>query len=211
LHNVQYNCAVDSKQTPYHGTLKTAVSWDDKKGKNILIIAERPQYFWNDENKAIGKYAEDPDDDTEVAELFVWHYVFYPQENKWKILWTLNDFEFGCCDVEMEYTPWSLRVSDLDSNGIAESIFTYASSGGTGPIDNWWDGKLILHLDTLKYSIKGALGNQDIEKNNELIYSKNFDQLRPVFKNYGNQMWKRSHEIKDSIFNTDYRSKMISF
>src|SRR3954469_12890020 len=61
LHNVQYNCAVDSKQTPYHGTLKTAVSWDDKKGKNILIIAERPQYFWNDENKAIGKYAEDPD------------------------------------------------------------------------------------------------------------------------------------------------------
>ncbi|HET6991844.1 MAG TPA: hypothetical protein VFJ43_10990, partial [Bacteroidia bacterium] len=131
-----------------------------------------------------------------------------PQENKWKVLWTLNDFEFGCCDVEMEYTPWTLRISDLDSNGVAESIFTYASSAADGPIDNFWQGKLILHLDTIKYSIKGNLGNQNTSESNKLIYSKNFDQLPPALKNYGNQMWKRSDAILDSIYDVGIRKKI---
>ncbi len=208
LQHVQYNCPVDSKQTPYHGTLKTAVSWEDKKGKNILIIAERPQYFWKDENKSIGKYCDDPDDNTEVTELFAWQYVFDAQENKWKSLWTLNDFEFGCCDVEMEYVPYTLRISDLDSNGIAESIFTYASSAGDGPIDDFWQGKLILHSDTLKYSIKGNLGNKQTDTNNELIYSKNFDQLSPRFKNYGKQMWKYSDSIQISSYKAKFNSRL---
>jgi hypothetical protein len=204
IHHLQYNYPIDAKLTAYHGTIKASAAWEDKKGKNILIITERPQYFWQDENKSMEKFAEDPDSDTEVAELFAWHYIFDPQENKWKVLWTLNDFKFSCCDVKMEYTPYTLRISDLDSNGIAESIFTYAYSLGTGPIDNSWKGKLILHTDTLKYSIKGNLGRTTTSEEKKLIYSAGFDQLPPSFKDHSKKTWEYSGHVRDSIYYHDY-------
>lgn len=203
LSHIVYNCPVDKKATPYQATLKQSVSWEDSRGKNILIITERPQYFWKEENPAIGKYCDSPEDNEEVAEIFAWHYVYNETEKKWKALWTLNDFEFFCCDVNLQFLPGTIRITDLNKDGIGESIFTYISSAGTGPIDNFWSAKQMLHIDSVKYSIKGAMGAepQYDEQEIETVYSSGFEKLDTLFSNYAKRNWERSDQILDSIFN----------
>jgi hypothetical protein len=202
VRNIKFDSVVNPDSIPYHGKLKTAVEWEDANGKNILIICERPQYFWADENPSIGKYCQD-DEDSEVAELFAWHYLFNEKEKKWKVYWHLNDFIFGNSDVEMEYLTGTLSITDLDHNGIAESIFTYNTSEGDGPIDNGWDGKMILHIDTVKYSLKGPIGNTSKDLRPDAakpVFSKNYVQLDSSFTNYSMKMWKRSEITRDSLY-----------
>ncbi|MDQ3111257.1 MAG: hypothetical protein M3R17_15315 [Bacteroidota bacterium] len=205
--DVNYACTINNDSTPYHGTLKASVCWNDGKGKNVLVIAERPQYFWRDENKAMGKLAPD-DESEEVAELFAWHYIYEAKENKWKALWTLNDFIFGCCDVNMEYLPGTLQITDLDTNGVAESIFTYSTSAGTGPIDNPWDGKLMLHVNAEKYSLKGPIGHIASSDQENIppqpLFSENFVSADPALKKHALEMWNKSTAVRDSIYQSKF-------
>jgi len=197
--SITYNYTPDSKLTPWQGTFKEAVYWKDKRGENIFIISELPQYFWKEIKPGMRKYVEDKDD-SEVAELFAYHYIYNQEIKKWKIYWALNDFRFSNCDVWMKYLPGTLKITDIDENDKGESIFAYYSASCTQTLDLNYHGKLILHIDSLKYSIKGVIGfNRHLEgiaKASE--YSENFSQLNRQYKTYFQKMWERTIVIRDS-------------
>jgi len=118
---VNYSFKPDSKLTPYRGKLVTAANWKDANGENIIIISNRPQYFWKEENPEMGKFVKDKENDTEIAEIFGYHYIYDTLLKKWKAYWTIHDFDFYCCDIYLEYQPKSLLITDIDSNRKAET------------------------------------------------------------------------------------------
>ncbi|MEY3751860.1 MAG: hypothetical protein RLZZ354_402, partial [Pseudomonadota bacterium] len=64
-----------------------------------------------------------------------------------------------------------------------------------------YSGKLILHLDSSKYSIKTIIGlyrnREDLDTKKK--YSKNFKELKDPFKQYAESMWTRTNVIRDSM------------
>lgn len=197
---IDYNYKANKKQTPWQGNLIESAQWTDARGENVLIISELPQYFWEEVKPQYKKLLKDIDD-TEVAELFAYHYIYNNDMKKWKAYWVLNDLKFSCCDVYMNYLPGSLKISDLDNNGKAESVFAYYSSGGTQSIDLNYYGKLILHVDSAKYSIKSMIGllrnREDLDT--KKYYSKNFKELNEQLKEFAESSWTRTNVIRDSM------------
>jgi len=197
---VDYNFKVNKKQTPWQGDLIESAYWTDYRGENIVIISELPQYFWEEKKPQYRKLEKDLDD-TEVAELFAYHYIYNKKLKKWKAYWVLNDLKFFCCDVYMNYLPGSLKISDLDSNGKAESVFSYYSCAGTQALDLNYNGKLILHVDSAKYSLKSMIGLYHVREDldTKKYYSKNFKELDEPFRKYAENMWTRTNVIRDSM------------
>ena len=198
--SLQYNYIPELKLKLWEGKMQESAYWKDQRGENILIISELPQYFWKELKPQMAKLGGD-DDNSEVAELFAYHYIYDQKESKWKLYWSLNDFQFSCCDVQMSYLPGSLKITDLDSNGKAESVFTYHTTVGTQSMDLNYDGKLMLHVDSTKYSVKGLVGlfRNRVDPTAKNQYSENFSKSNPSYKTYAENMWKRSLAIRDSM------------
>lgn len=158
LKDLKFDVDIDSKETSFKGEIVASASWKDGRGKNILIISEKPQYFWKEENPSMGKLCKDPENESEVCELFAFHYIWSEDENKWKAYWTINDFLFGCCDVYMNYQKGSLKIEDSDKDGNAETVFFYTIGAGTNSIDRYFQAKLMYHTDETKLKAEGTTG-----------------------------------------------------
>lgn len=197
---VNYSFKPDSKITPYRGKLVTAASWKDTNGENVIIISTRPQYFWKEENPEMGKFVKDKENDTEIAEIFGYHYIYDSLLKKWKAYWTIHDFEFYCCDIYVEYQPKSLLITDIDSNRKAESSFFYLIYRGTSGIDHYYSAKMLLHIDSVKYKAEGTtgLGKEAIESSVEdkvkESYDKKLNTLGEMYMTYAKQLWAKYHK-----------------
>jgi hypothetical protein len=196
---VNYSFKPDSKLTPYRGKLVTAANWKDANGDNIIIISNRPQYFWKKEKPEMGKFVKDKENDTEVAEIFGYHYIYDSLLKKWKAYWTIHDFDFYCCDIYIEYQPKSLLITDIDSNRKAESSFFYLSYGGTSGIDHYYSAKMLLHVDSVKYKAEGTTGSgkEGIESSGDKVkesYDKKLNTLGESYMTYAKQLWVKYHK-----------------
>ncbi|MCE3225777.1 MAG: hypothetical protein K0S32_328 [Bacteroidetes bacterium] len=195
--NLNYNFTPDKQKTPWQGTLTASVSWEDANGSNIIIFSEIAEYRYDWQTlkpsmlKHAEKYLKEEDQvaklsDLGLAEVFAYHYIFNRTEKKWRLYWTLNDFDFSATDIVMTYNKNSLLISDIDSNGVGESLFTYRRSAGTGTMDHFDMVKMILHADSVKYKIAGPSG-------------------------YGWEMMKRYEKIPKTIFDPKLKSLPLNF
>lgn len=191
--DLRFDIKIDDKQTSFKGKVVASASWNDARGKNILIVSEKPQYFWEEENPSMRKLCKDPENESEVCELFAFHYIWSEEENKWKKFWTINDFLFGCCDVYMNYQKESLKIEDSDEDGKAETVFFYTIGQGTNSIDRYFKAKLIYHPDDIKLKAEGTTG-----AGKEYIETPEME-VKPVAVKYegfsgGNEKWKANAE-----------------
>jgi hypothetical protein len=199
--DLSFDIKIDEKQTSFKGEIVASASWNDARGKNILIISEKPQYFWNEENPAMRKLCKDPENESEVCELFAFHYVWSDEENKWKKYWTINDFLFGCCDVYMNYQKESLKIEDSDEDGKAETVFFYTIGQGTNSIDRYFKAKLIYHPDDTKLKAEGTTGagkeyieTPDMGIKPVAVKFEGFTGANEKWKSNAEKYWKECHE-----------------
>lgn len=100
--------------------------------------------------------------------------------------WRIRDFAPNVA-TRISYLTNTLSISDIDSDGIAETCFLYCISGDCC---DPWTVKLILHKNNEKLAIRGEvpLTEEDLDS-----YQKNFDpafekhQIR--IRNYASEKW----------------------
>jgi hypothetical protein len=163
--SVQVLSEINREAFPFNGRFFSSVSWNDKLGGNILIISEK------------GKY----DEGNGRKEIFSYHYV--KRDTLYDVLWQMNDFVDGWgCDLDIQFINFFPLISDIDSNGIAETAIFYSLNNRCDAVS--FPAKLIVHEGEEKFAIRG-IRNQFMcppeEVNNEFLAN---DGLPPIkYKN----------------------------
>ena len=120
--------------TTYNGEIVYKAGWRDRTGENIFIISRT--YNYKKEN----------------AEIYAYHYL--KGKSGWELNWKTYDSIHGVgCDLLIDIPEMFIRITDLDSNAVAETSYIYT-------LDNRCDAvvvptKMIIHIGKEKYSIKG--------------------------------------------------------
>jgi hypothetical protein len=128
---------VDRKTLPYNGRFVSAQSWNDKLGQNTLILSEKGEREEGEGRK----------------ELFAYHYV--QAGTSQDLLWQMNDFVDGeGCDLDIQLINAFPLVSDVNSNGIAETAIFYSLDARCDA--STFPAKLIIHEGEDKVAIRGV-------------------------------------------------------
>jgi hypothetical protein len=137
----------------FAGRFEAGRQWRDRNGENLLLLTRTPE-----------KWAPAPNElssDGRGRELHAYHYL--RDGAGYRLLWHTVDFIRQCeVDVTLRFAPGSLRITDVDADGIAESSFIYSLGchGGVDPMDL----KLILHEGATKYAIRGFTDLRELSR-----------------------------------------------
>ncbi len=103
------------------GKLKDARSWEDKNGTNLLTVSVKGPLYEK------GQEYEEGVDPEFYAILYANQYLL--TKDGYKLLWSFGD-SVRRCDFEMwlGIMPNSIKITDLDSNGVSETLFITNSS-----------------------------------------------------------------------------------
>lgn len=127
----------------FKGKAEEAWQWKDKLGDNLLIISFIAPF--NDKNK---------DEEGQTAELHAFHYV--KKGGDYALLWKMSDAEKVCpFDLTADFANGSTTITDLDKDGIAETKVQYSLACRSDVSPAYM--KLIMHEDTVKYSLRGNM------------------------------------------------------
>jgi hypothetical protein len=175
LKNISFDDLKLSSSVKYDGEITAGVQWEDKNGKNVVIITETE---------------ETSKGDSRSKELFGYQYII-DGENA-KLVWKINDFIKDCpVDIMLSPVEGSLTVTDLNKDGIGESTFLYRMSckGDVSPDDM----KLIMHEGEAKYPIRGSMTMMlDGQKyGGEMKIDAAFDKAPAGFQDYAVEQWKK--------------------
>jgi len=162
-----------------------AVKWKDSLGVNLIVITLSEEKTVYEDNR--------------IKELFVHHYLL--SENN-KVLWKTYDFVKDCpFDITLEYIDRSLSVTDLNSNGLAETSFAYRLSCKSDVSPD--DMKLIMHEGDKKYAVRGVMIlkiNTEDAVGGEMNIDAAFNKAPQEFKAYAVERWNE--------FNKDFAGEM---
>ncbi len=130
----------------FRGNMQEAWQWTDRLGENLLITAQVASYT--------DKKPKDIYDDVSTAEVHAFH--FLKNGSDYKLRWKLSDAVKACeFDITCQFIKDAITITDLDSNGIGETVVQYLIScrSDVSPSAK----KLIMHEDTVKYSLRGFM------------------------------------------------------
>lgn len=137
--SIQVLAEINRVALPFNGRFFWSVSWNDKLGGNILIISEKGEY----------------DEGNGRKEIFAYHYV--KRDSLYDVLWQMNDFVDGWgCDLDIQLINYFPLISDIDSNGIAETAIFYSLNNRCDAVS--FPAKLIVHEGEDKLAIRGIRG-----------------------------------------------------
>ena len=154
----------------YNGTYIDGIKWIDKNGTNYLVISQvNAGEFGKSDYKSI-----------------LFGCCFADDGNEIKKLWEIQD----AADIvsQMEYIKGSLKVVDIDNDGVCENIFLYQKgTDGEGAIPL----KLMLHSGSNKYAIRGEFCPQkdvcgDYHK---LVLGDEFSKANSSFRVFATTEW----------------------
>lgn len=135
------------KSIKFKGRLQEGWKWKDKSGENILLTSLVSTYKDRLPDPGTG-------DDSYSAELHAFHFV--KKDSGYKLLWKISDAEKICpFDLTVEFIKGSIKITDLDKDGISETTVQYKLScrSDVSPAQM----KLIMHEDTVKYALRGTM------------------------------------------------------
>ena len=189
---------IDSLELPksiqYNGFIKNAIRWDDKLGKNIVILTETGIF----RSEKIKHESEDSND----AALYGYHFIIKNNEavQTWKVYDYVNDCSV---DIVTSFIENTLKITDLNKNGIAEVWLMYktACHGDVSPSEM----KIIMYEGSNKFAIRGENRVQiGIDDDNEKIFiggeykvDDAFENGPKVFKVFAQNLWNKK-EIENS-------------
>ncbi len=173
---VQYSISKIPGDIQYKGSVTAMAKWEDKLGENLLFVTET---------------AENSNEETRSKELYGYHFIL--NDEGAVQLWRIYDFIKDCpVDLTLSYMDKSLEITDLDSNGIAESSFIYRM-GCKGDVSSD-DMKLIMHEGKEKYAIRGIMDmtlNGKLYQKGEMNPDPSYDNVSDSFKEYSISKWNK--------------------
>jgi hypothetical protein len=158
----------------YKGNIEAGSKWIDNNGENILIISNTPVKRLNEDE----------------GEEYLYAYCYVKADDKYSLLWNINDHVRSHCDIGAEYIPGTLEIIDLDGDGIAENAFIYKLEDrcDVSPLPI----KLMMHSSATKLVIRGTtkvdIGNGEMiggEKHFDAAFSSSPD----IMKTYTSEKW----------------------
>jgi len=121
-------------------------SWEDKNGTNQLIIQREGPI----ENEAEGLLSP-----SYTAQIYAYQ-LLASKEGEPQVLWDIYDFEKDCeFDLWIGLIPNTLRITDLDRDGISETTLVYKKTcrSDVSPATM----KLIMHEGEEKMALRGFM------------------------------------------------------
>lgn len=166
------------------GGVKQILKWSDKLGTNYLLLSETPEISSKEKLSSFGEECEDGCTD---KELYAYHFV-----NGDSLLWKLMDFQKACSfDIAVEFRNGATKITDLDSNGIAETWVMYSLTCTSDVSPRTL--KLVMHQGSKKYIVRGtsqpAKRALDKENGGKYIPDVEFASLPKAFKEYARKLW----------------------
>ena len=156
----------------FKGKLNEAWQWNDKLGENILITSVVEPY----DDKEKNEYGEEG----KSAGLQASQYV--KKEGIYKLLWNIDDGKKSCpFDITCEFIKGSTSITDLDKDGIAETIVQYrlACRSDVSPAEM----KLVIHEEAATYSLQGLSWLKSSEEDKFMITEKDVNlETLPGYK-----------------------------
>ena len=165
----------------YQGKIVNGARWIDSNGENFLLLTQTGKF------PSTGKcvVAGEPCFDAEV-----YAYDFVKKDNKVSLLWKITDFERNCSfDLYASFLKEALFITDLDSNGVAESLFLYKHScrSDVSPAVL----KLIMHEGVTKYAIRGTTKSAGDSGGGAMNIDPAFKQAKPELRNFAFEKWNK--------------------
>jgi hypothetical protein len=174
---IDFNKEQLPKEIIVKGTISECVKFADAKGTHILVVTE----YVN------GEYMTP----SYVSEIFAGD--FLETDSKYHLLWKIWDSS-NSVDATVGYEKGSLKIFDLDSNGIADSRFFYSIvKEGADPETL----KYMMHLNTIKLAIRGEIPVEDDPKQYQKNIDKAFEQIPLNIKKIASDDW-------DNFINTKF-------
>lgn len=174
------------KEVVYLGNIVTGKRWKDNNGENIIIISTTKEKETKD------KYGET----VSTQEIFAYNYA---NTGKGFVqYWKMYDFVKECpLDISLDYIENSLKLTDIDENGIAEVTFMYTNGcrGDVSPSGL----KLMMYESRTKYALRGET-RIDIEGKDEYAgihdggtyeIDKSFNSAPAGFLDFAKSHWKK--------------------
>jgi hypothetical protein len=130
----------------HHGRLVHALRWRDRLGDHTLLLAESGEI----PSAKPSEVSSDP-----ASDASVYAYEYLEAAGKTTRVWVLEDHERGCVfDLEADFVPGAVTITDLDADGEAEVTFQYTlqCTSDVSPATR----KLILREGKDKYAIRGT-------------------------------------------------------
>lgn len=177
-----------SSQYHFRGNFLNAVEWNDSEGKNLVILSQT--------DVVKSKSAENADENDIAAEnkdkeIYAIHYL--TAGDSVRMLWKLIDFERECAfDLTADYLTTSPVITDLDHDNICEVWIIYWLGCRSDVSPN--DMKLILHIGSKKYAIRGerkiqfGIGNDQTEGGSYKM-DDSFKKLPKIISDYAITFW----------------------
>ena len=166
----------------YQGNIKTAVSWTDKLGDNIVISTET--------GETISKAA--PSDDFRDAALYAYHFIV--DKDIANLTWKVYDFIKECpVDMEANFIKNTFQVTDLNNDGISEVWLMYKTvcHGDVSP----YDMKIIMYQGQQKFAVKGQNKVQVSDKEfigGDYKFDKAFIDGPTEFRDFAKKLWDKN-------------------
>lgn len=167
------------KEIIVNGKLKEAIRWKDNNGENIVVTTETGE-FENSKSENNGRDSE------------VFAYNFIKIGNSFEQKWKIYDYIKDCpVDIEASFIKNTLKVTDLNKNGIAEIWIMYKKvcHGDVSPCEM----KLIMYEGINKFAMRGE--NRVQLSKTEFVggtykFDKAFNESTKEIKEFAKRMWK---------------------
>jgi hypothetical protein len=180
----------------YKGAVQHLYRWNDKLGDNWLVLTVTDDI--PSKAKTSG-FDEDCDGECTDRELYAYHFLGMDS-----LTWKVQDFERACnWDNLVEYRPKSIKITDLDSNGVAEVWMMYSMTCTSDVSPRTL--KLIMYQGKSKAAIRGtsqsAKNMIDKEYGGKYSPDKQFLSLPLKLRQFGEKLWKQNlYDYEGSSF-----------
>ena len=164
----------------YQGQIVGGARWRDRSGENLLVLTQTGAV--PSRNKC-GTDESCPRD----AEVYAYQYIV--EADKTTLLWRLTDFERNCdFDLYAGFIAKSVSITDLDSDGVAESTFLYILScrSDVSPARL----KLIMHEGKNKFAIRGTIKLPADYGGGDMEVDTAFNKAGNPFMKHALEQWK---------------------
>lgn len=173
---------VTSRQLAYEHDWRTvnAVRWRDRLGDHTLLLDESGEHPTKEQHP----FSSDTDRDASV-----YAYEYLDAAGKTTRVWKLEDHQLDCpFDLEADFMPGSVTITDLDADGVAEVTFQYTlqCTSDVSPATR----KLIMREGKDKYAIRGTNRSRfyepaDVTRETDPA----FDKAPPAFLKHALEQW----------------------
>ncbi len=164
------------------GKVTDGAKWTDSNGENLLLLSIVEPF-------RVGKASKDEPEDMD-AELYATHFV--KKDNGYTMLWDIQDYVRKCpLDIQCDFVPGALSVTDNDGNNIGESTVIYrtACRADVSPSTQ----KLIMHEGSVKLALRGTTSIDMEGLKEQGAYKKDdaWKQVSPKLLAHAEAQWKK--------------------